>query len=105
MTVFASSPKKIVPRTSSWGPSIGKPAGVTGVFQCINTTTAYVAKLEKINKDQNARILQLEEELKATRKAKSVCTEKLLVRIRTLAVLYFFMCVESAETLYYSGVD
>mmetsp|Transcript_11859 Transcript_11859/g.24939 ORF Transcript_11859/g.24939 Transcript_11859/m.24939 type:complete len:272 (-) Transcript_11859:450-1265(-) len=77
MTVFVTSPKKIIPRTSSWGPSIGAPNG-HGVFQCIDTTTAYVAKLEKITKDQNARILQLEAELKEQRKAKSTCTEKLL---------------------------
>mmetsp|Transcript_30909 Transcript_30909/g.51972 ORF Transcript_30909/g.51972 Transcript_30909/m.51972 type:complete len:294 (+) Transcript_30909:92-973(+) len=72
-----SSAKMVRPRTSTWGPSIGAPNG-HGVFQCIDTTAAYVAKLEKLNKDQNSRIIQLEEELCNLRRAKSESTEKSL---------------------------
>eukprot|EP00241_Pyramimonas_parkeae_P013970 CAMPEP_0114262460 /NCGR_PEP_ID=MMETSP0058-20121206/21818_1 /TAXON_ID=36894 /ORGANISM="Pyramimonas parkeae, CCMP726" /LENGTH=55 /DNA_ID=CAMNT_0001378335 /DNA_START=41 /DNA_END=205 /DNA_ORIENTATION=+ len=42
-------------KATSWGPSRGPPSGM-GCVQCVDTTAAYVAKLEKINRDQTARI-------------------------------------------------
>lgn len=67
-------------KATSWGPSRGPPSGM-GCVQCVDTTAAYVAKLEKINRDQTARILQLEEELRGVRTRNSENTQHLRVRL------------------------
>jgi len=44
--------------SSSWGPAVGSPAGM-GVVSLVDTTAGYVHRLEKVTRDQTAKIMQV----------------------------------------------